>query len=268
MIIDGHVHTRGHESADAILRAIDSVGLDGVCLISPPDLTNAAEQRRALEWMARVVATDLARLLGFYWLNPLLPEAPEIVREAATTPGIRAFKLMPDHWYPHDERLVPVLDAIEETGKPILFHAGILWSHMDSSRFCRPAGFEVMLHYPKTRFALAHMAWPWIDECFAVAARMKDGIRQLTGDANTMYVDLSPGTPPEIREEAFSRALLLGETDRLIYGSDDNEPESLEKAGRILASDRDIFREKIGIGTEPLEGIMGRNLLTFIGLES
>lgn len=265
-LIDAHVHTRGHETSTAILTAMDRRRISRVCLLSPPDLETAGAQRRALRWISELTETDRDRLLGYFWLNPVLPEATDLVDEAASMPGIRAFKLMSDHWYPYDERLAPVLARIEQTGRPVLFHAGILWSHMDSSRFCRPADFEVMLHYPRLRFALAHMAWPWVDECFAVAARMRDGIKSLTGAANTMYVDLSPGTPMAVREEAFRKAFLIGETDRLLFGSDDAEPESLEKAGRIAAYDRALF-DTLGLTPEDRARVCETNLLTFLGID-
>ena len=264
-IVDAHVHTLGHESGEGILAALDRVSIDGICLLSPPALDGAPAQHEALRFMRRVTAVDPDRLFGYFWLNPLLPEAVSLVEEAAATPGIRAFKLMSDHWYPHDDRLRPVLGAIEASGLPTLFHAGILWSHMDSSRFCRPADFEVLLHFPKLRFTLAHMAWPWVDECFAVAARMRDGLRALGVGENTMYVDLSPGTPMEIREEAIRRALLIGDTSRLLFGSDDSEPESLEKAARILAFDRDVLTEKVGVDPDTVHDIFGGNVLRFLG---
>jgi predicted TIM-barrel fold metal-dependent hydrolase len=264
-VIDAHVHTRGHESSAAILAAMDRARIARLCLLSPPALATAAAQREALRFISRTTAAEPERLLGYFWLNPLLREAPALVEDAAATPGVRAFKLMSDHWYPHDERLAPALAAIQETGKPVLFHAGILWSHMDSSRFCRPSEFEVMLHYPRVRFALAHMAWPWVDECFAVGARMRDGIRTITGGSNTMYVDLSPGTPLPLREEALRRALLIGEHDRLLYGSDDADAESLDKAARTARLDAEIL-ERLGASSEVTARIFETNLLTFLGM--
>jgi predicted TIM-barrel fold metal-dependent hydrolase len=266
MIVDAHVHTRGHEKAENILRAMDRVGITRACLLSPPKLEDSGAQRESLAWMRDLTAAAPDRLLGYFWLNPLLPDADRLIQEAAATPGIRAFKLMADHWYPHDDSLESALAAIERTGKPILFHSGVLWSHMDSSRYCRPAEFEVMLEYPSVRFTLAHMAWPWIDECFAVADRMRHGIRELTGGPSTMYVDLSPGTPMAVREEALRRAVLLGDTDRLLFGSDDTDPEKLDKAAEILAFDREMLGMEIELPDKTMDRIFGLNLLEFLGI--
>ena len=77
-----------------------------------------------------------------------------------------------NHWYPpYDERIFPVYEKIQQLKVPILFYSGILSGNRDSSRFCRPVNFEVMIDLPKIRFALAHIGWPWTDECIAVAGR-------------------------------------------------------------------------------------------------
>jgi predicted TIM-barrel fold metal-dependent hydrolase len=265
-IVDSHVHALGHEDADMIVRAMDRVRIDAICLLSPPWLETVDRQREALDWMALTVGMRADRLYGYFWVNPLLPEAPDLVRRARSTPGIRAIKLMSDHWYPYDERIRPTLTAIEEAEFPVLFHAGILWSHMDSSRFCRPADFEVMLHYPRIKFTLAHIGWPWVDECLAVQARMRDGVKKITGGENPMYIDLSPGTPMPVREEALRKALLLGEPARLLWGSDDTEPDKLEKASRTLAHDLDLLANTLEAKDETLSRVFGLNHLEFLGI--
>lgn len=265
MVVDAHVHTLGHESADAVRKAMDRAGIRRACLLSPPWLSSVDEQRKALHYLRDLTAADPERLLGYFWLNPVLPEAGALVEEARATVGVRAFKLMSDHWYPHDAPVRETLGAIEPTGLPVLFHAGILWSHMDSSRFCRPVDFEVMLHYPGIRFCLAHVAWPWVDECLAVQARMNDGMKQ-AGHENTMFIDLSPGTPLPVREEALQKAMLIGDPDRLLWGSDDAEPEKLEKASRMLAFDRDCLGNTLEVRDDVLDRIFGKNLLRFLGM--
>lgn len=266
-IIDAHVHTLGHERAGRVLEAMDSAGIERMCLLSPPALATIEEQRAALRWISGFTAEAPDRLLGYFWLNPLLPDAPSLVEAAAATPGVRAFKLMSDHWYPHDDTVRRVLGVIESSGKPVLFHAGILWSHMDSSRFCRPVDFEVLLHYPTLRFALAHMAWPWVEECFALAARMRDGIRKLVDAPNTMYVDLSPGTPDAVRRGALELAFEIGETDHLLFGSDDAEPETLAKAKRVLDNDRAHFAD-LAVPPEVVSDVLGGNTLRFLGMDT
>ena len=95
----------------------------------------------------------------------------------------------------------------QELGVPILFHSGILWSWGDTSRFCRPCEFEVLMEYPRVRFALAHISWPWTDECLAVVGKISHMRRARGYEGPQAFVDLTPGTPPVYREEALRRAL-------------------------------------------------------------
>jgi len=76
--------------------------------------------------------------------------------------------MIPDHWYPYDEFMYSIYEEVEELGVPIIFHSGILFDFKDSSRFCRPVNYEVFLSFPDLKFALAHVSWPWIDECSAL----------------------------------------------------------------------------------------------------
>ncbi len=76
--------------------------------------------------------------------------------------------MIPNHWYPADPTPQACYAKINDYGKPMLFHSGILWGTSGTSKHCRPAFYEIMLLYPKIRFAMAHLTWPWTDECFAV----------------------------------------------------------------------------------------------------
>ena len=49
--------------------------------------------------------------------------------------------------------------------KPILFHAGLSWQPDTLTRYAHPLAFEeVALTFPRLRFCLAHMGWPWVQE--------------------------------------------------------------------------------------------------------
>jgi predicted TIM-barrel fold metal-dependent hydrolase len=81
--------------------------------------------------------------------------------------------MIPDHWYPYDEFMYPIYEKAEKLGVPIIFHSGILFGFKDSSRFCRPVNYEVLLNFPDLKFALAHISWPWVDECIALWGRFR-----------------------------------------------------------------------------------------------
>jgi uncharacterized protein len=267
MAIDGHVHTWGGEKPGDLLRALDRAGLEAAFLISPYCGEDAAAQREGLAAFARLVAADPARLIGFAWIEPALPGAEDEVRRAAEVHGFAGIKVMPNHWYPYEERLFPFYERIEQAGLPVLFHAGILWNFLDGSRFCRPVYFEVMLRFPRIRFALAHLAWPWVDECLAVAARMKAGAARETGGEYQMYLDISPGTPPSERLVALEKAVEQVGTARLLWGSDDNEPLKLDKSARLRHEDERRLREELDLRPPELAAVMRENHLRFLGRE-
>ena len=71
-----------------------------------------------------------------------------------------------------------------------------------------------------------------------------------------------------VRAEALRRALLIGESDRLLFGSDDTEPMSLTKAGEILDFDRRTLTAELGLDERTVRRIMGENLLEFLGMKT
>ncbi len=170
MAIDIHVHTKGGEDGDKILKAMDQAGLKRTVLISrpphrplTPDRPDCAGLRAVIDDIAHLVAPDPQRMIGFAWIEPTLPEAVEMVDYALGEKRLAGIKMMPHHWYPDDARAQACYAKINEYGAPMLFHSGILWSRGNTSKYCRPAEFEIMTEYPRIRFALGHMGWPWHD---------------------------------------------------------------------------------------------------------
>jgi predicted TIM-barrel fold metal-dependent hydrolase len=98
-----------------------------------------------------------------------------------------------------------------------------------------------MLHFPKTKFALAHISWPWTDECIAVAGRMRYAFQRGEVPQMQMYIDITRGTPEFYRTEALDRALRYLGPERLMFGSDDFVPGEFATSRRDLDADRNII---------------------------
>ncbi|MGB9620718.1 MAG: amidohydrolase family protein, partial [Armatimonadota bacterium] len=201
-VIDGHVHIcDGPVDQGCLLERMGAAGVDGAVLISYAPA--------AFGWEARMAAERLDNLLAWvdgcdvlypvFWIDPLEPDALDQVA-LANRVGVRGFKVICTHFYPGDPRALDVFRAIAESGKPIMFHSGILWDGHDSSRYNRPVEFESLLAVPGLRFSLAHVSWPWCDECIAVFGKLR-----LSDLAGKMYIDLTPGTPPIYRQEVLTR---------------------------------------------------------------
>ena len=97
-----------------------------------------------------------------------------------------------------------------------------------------------MVHYPGIRFAMAHVSWPWCEECLAVMGRMRAATRG--GDrAWQSYIDLTPGTPRHIRKQALANAIDFCGPDRLLFGTDCSIPGSLARQADHIARDLALF---------------------------
>ena len=274
MAIDVHVHTRGGEEGKKILKALDQAGLERIVLLSfpPHGMVESGEtppedaHRQSIDDMARMVAPDPKRLIGFAWIEPTLPDAEEAVDYAFGEKNLRGVKMIPNHWYPADERAQACYRKIEEYGKPILFHTGILWGISDTSQHCRPAFFEIMLNYPKIRFAMAHMSWPWTDECFAVCGKFRAATHRDKSRTWSSFVDITSGAPRIWKVEALQKALAYLGDEQLVYGSDCFRPEDGDDLKRHLEEDISILKDA-GASPEAMERILSTNALRWLGIE-
>jgi uncharacterized protein len=262
---DLHIHTRAGARVKGrdVLKSMDAVGMTKAVLISAQQNDSDATERAAIDQIAGVVKTDRKRLVGFAWIEPTVPGAVERVTYAIEKQKLRGIKMIPNHWYPYEERLFPVYKRIEELRVPLLFHSGILYGNGDSSRFCRPCYFEVMLHFPKVKFALAHIGWPWTDECIATFGRMRAAVGYKNDDCQ-MYIDTTRGTPRYYRTDALRKALLFAGPDRIIYGSDDSIPSPFTYAQEGALVDRDIITGELGFPEEACQKILRDNLDDFL----
>lgn len=269
MAIDVHVHSSGGEDGSKILAAMDKVGLERVVLFGvPPHRSDWGSgdsgkdaHRKMVDELARVVSVDPDRIIGFAWIEPSLPDALEGVDYALGEKNLHGIKMIPNHWYPADERAQSCYKKIEEYGRPLLFHTGILWGQSDTSQYCRPAFFEIMFKYPGIRFAMAHISWPWTDECLAVNGKFKFNQK---GEW-TSYIDITSGAPRIWKVEALRKALCyLGDT-HIVYGSDCHLPEGAEFARTRLHEDKEMLQEA-GASEESIERIMSANALRWLGL--
>ena len=166
--------------------------------------------------------------------------------------------MLPDHWYPYEKQVQKIYKVINALEVPILFHSGILWGFGDSSRFCRPAYYECMINYPKVKFALAHIGWPWTDECLAVAGRFAHG--DLTNKTQ-MYVDITTGAPKLWKIDAMRKMLSYLPHSQIMYGSDmtpwtDGYRDWVKTDFEILA--------ELGATNETIKKVMYTNFKSFV----
>jgi uncharacterized protein len=270
MAIDCHIHAHGDEKGEEVLKAMDQVGLERIVLFSVPPhrglepgaIPPPDAHRKVIDRLDEVCAADPDRLLGFAWIEPTLPDALEAIDYAFGEKNLRGVKMIPNHWYPGDEPAQICYQRIENYGKPMLFHSGILWDTSDTSQYCRPAFYEIMLHYPGIRFALAHISWPWTDECLAVNGKF----RANQAGERTSYIDITSGAPRIWKVDALRKALCYLGDDHIIYGSDSHLPGGADYAAERLREDTEMLQEA-GASKETIERIMTTNALRWLGIE-
>ncbi len=290
MIIDCHVHSLGLETVNAVVKGMDEAGIDKAVIFSPypvsipcdriipktvagvtrhlefsyPNVTSE-KQREAVEFISRLQSEAPDRIIGFVWLEPRLKKAVQILEWAVTSKEIKGVKMIPDHWYPYDEFMYPIYEKIEKLDVPVIFHSGILFGFKDSSRFCRPVNYEVLLSFPDLRFALAHISWPWVDECLALWGRFRASLEEIGGEMR-MFIDITPGTPLMYRKDSLQKLIAYGAEDHMLFGTD-CIAGGLERGKLHVARDTSILRQVIGASREVINKIMGENALRFLGLK-
>ena len=253
-IVDCHVHMREPADASEVLKAMDANGVDRILVCSPQERVSLQRTREKLLTARKLFQAAPDRIGGLAWIEPTLPGARGLAAEALNDLGFTGIKIIPDHWYAYEQRLEPFWETMDQLRASILFHTGILYGNDDGSRFCRPLWLEKLLHYPDIRFAMAHISWPWCEECLAVMGRMRaaaGGDRQRWQS----YVDLTPGTPRHIRKQAVANAIDFCGPDRILFGTDDRVGNGLAAQKAHIERDLAIL-DDLGLDAAAQERIM------------
>lgn len=274
MILDAHIHLGAGEFNPRQLQSdLKAAGVDGGILISlpPASFKYLGEPSPAAERLAHLFAwTDaLPNTFPFFWIDPLEPDAVEQVVRAVDR-GVLGFKVICNQFYPEDPIPMGIFDEIARQRKPILFHSGILWDGATSSKYNRPVEFEVLGEIPGLKFALAHISWPWCDECLALFGKFAHSQKSNPDFSAEMFIDLTPGTPPIFRREALTKLFTIGYPveENVLFGSDAVVPgyhSSGVKKGMQI--DQEIL-SNLGLTETTVANLFGLNLQRFLGIES
>ena len=262
---DCHVHVKGTEDPKLVLKSMDAHGVGRAILLGRPAKT-MADQRASNDDLSKLCAADPARLVGFARTDPRIPGIVDEIKRCRGSLGLVGVKMLPDHWAPCDDFMFPVYAAIESLGMPILFHSGILWGNADSSRFCRPALYESVIHFPKLTVALAHIGWPWTDECIAVCNRFVFLARETKRKKPQVFIDTTRGTPPVYRRDAIKKAIACCGAGSILFGSDTGNPCDFSVSAEHARLDREILSD-LGAKAADAEAIMRGNFERFLSPE-
>lgn len=270
MVLDCHIHILDpRRNYGTFRKRLQEAGMDGGVVISLPPACfpelavpqpPAARLDNLLAW-----CRGNRQLFPFYWIDPVEADAETQVTQAVNA-GVKGFKVICDHFPPGAEPALRTYAAIAKTGRPILFHSGILWDGKPSSPYNRPAEFEPLLCVPGLRFAMAHISWPWCDELLAVYGKFLNARTRGRGCDVELFIDLTPGTPPIYRREALTKLFTIGYdvAGNVLFGSDGLTSDYRGDWVRAwIERDNGIYRE-LALSETTLAGIYAGNLLRFI----
>ena len=180
------------------------------------------------ESVARAVARQPSRIVGFFMLDPTAPDAPARTERAFDRLGLRAICLFPamQRYSLHDARVKQIVQLAEaRAGTAVFVHCGAL-SVGVRKKLGLPSRFDVRYGNPLDLHALAadHPGVPFIIPHFG-AGLFREAL--LVADlAANVYLDTSSTnrwmsyhhglTLPDV----FRQALAIAGPDRLLFGTD------------------------------------------------
>ncbi len=261
-VIDVHVHLNAPTETGDVERLLDEGELAGIFLFSESAEGRGEKVREKIEEVSRVHNRLGGRVYPFARIDPTYEKASEVLEWAVRDMGIAGCKMLPSNFHPNDPCARKVYETIGRLKIPLLMHTGILWIKGNNANNCRPANMEVMWDYPDVRFAMAHIGWPWTDECIAVAQKIHH-----RGVVDQAFIDMTPGTPPSYRLDVLSKCLELIKAGHLMYGSDAHFPINGQKIKPQWRRDKELL-EKLGVDEKDMRRIFYLNALRFLGVSS
>jgi len=222
---DAHVHAYpGTPDPERYAKWLEEAGFKGGVVLStnpdPLDDSPVPDPEKAMD-DAILWASGSKTIYPFYWINPVLDNACDLV-DMAVEKGMFGFKCLPGRYFPGDPKALKVYEKMSKAGKPVLFHSGILWDGRPSSKFTRPGNYEELIDIVGLRFCLAHVSWPWCDECIAVYGKFLNALTRADRPRAEMFIDLTPGTPKIYRKEVLTKLFTIGYdvAERIQFGTD------------------------------------------------
>lgn len=270
-IFDAHNHSNiaREFNPEKFISDLKSVGISGSCVFSS-NMTREMYgneiypfEKRLENVLAWTQGHD--NLFPVMWINPFEKNIKKNVRKAADS-GILAFKFICDNYYPDHKKCRDILKVIADTGKPAIFHTGMLWGKDISIKYNRPINFEFLADMDGLKVALCHGGWPWCEEEIALYGRILYANKY--GHGADVYLDLCPGTPKISRYEMFEKMFAMYPVeDKIMFGVDSGvHTYDTNMAAEYIKNDMEIL-DKLEVSEEVKEKYFGKNLFKFLGIE-
>ncbi len=154
------------------------------------------------------------KLIGVAGVDPTnLSEAMSDLEQAHEEYGMKAITVSPaaQDFHPADSRAMQVFSEAASLEKPVFVDQGVHFAAASKMEFARPALLdEVARELPQLKIVIAHLGYPWIDECVV-----------LLGKHPNVFADISALLHrPWQAYNALLTAHQYGVIDKLLFGSD------------------------------------------------
>lgn len=203
------------------------------------------------------------KLIGVAGIDPTnLEEALDEFQEADSEFGMKAITVSPaaQDFHPADSRAMQIFSEAVKRRKPVFVHQGVHFAASSKMEFARPSHLdEVARDLPTLKLVVAHMGFPWVDECIV-----------LLGKHANVYADVSSLIHrPWTAYNALLTAYEYGVMDKLLFGSDfpymppARAIESLYRINQLVTG-----TNLPTIPRQYLAGIVERDALGLLGIEA
>ena len=157
-------------------------------------------------------------LIPFASVDPARPDAVERIQRLVAEHDVKGFKFHPNiqAFFPNEERVYPLYEAISAAGVPALFHSGHsgIGTGLPGGgglklKYSNPMCLDdVAADFPELKIVLAHPSFPWQDEAISICLH-KDNV----------WIDLSGWSPkyfpPQLVQYANTQL-----RRKVLFGSD------------------------------------------------
>jgi hypothetical protein len=203
---------------------MDELGIDMMCIMSSDhrrvyaDVVGPYTPNDHLLEIRDVAPERFALTCGLDPLRDLHGSIREL-EQCVKQWGFRACKLYPtyDHFDPRDEVLHKVYEKMIELDVPMQIHMGWTPCLNAPMKYQQPYLLDdVCRRYPELKIVVAHMGWPWVDECIALAAKWEN-----------VHADIAYWAWFD-REFVFQSVTRFGQLcgyDKLLYGSENSHTD-------------------------------------------
>ena len=167
---------------ERLVYQMDQIGIDMMCIMTSDHrrvYPNDSGPYTPNDFLLEVKAVAPERFALTCSVDPFRDISGSVreIERCVKQHGFNACKLYPsyDHFDPRDERLDPIYKKLIELDVTMQVHMG--WTPCKNApmRFQQPYLLDdVGARFPDLKIVIAHVGWPWVEECLAVVAKWEN----------------------------------------------------------------------------------------------